>query len=173
MKNQNSYREMSLPDKQAGAVLAVSLIMLLLLTIIGTAGMNSSLMQERMTGNERNRNLSFQLAEAALRDGELYLASPSIGSFSTTTNTNGLYVAKTDGSGWWKGTIGDTVWSSGSVSGSLTGSKYIIEELQIIVGSDGSLEAGVPGSDSYYRVSARGENTASNAVVILQSVYKR
>jgi len=173
MNKQRAHFPISLPGSQTGAVLAISLIMLLLLTIISVTGMRSTLMQERMTGNDRDRNSSFQLAEASLRDGEVYLSSPNIGAFSTTTTSSGRYVAKTDGNAWWKGIIGDTVWSSGSAAGSLTGGKYIIEELQTIIGSEGSLEAGVPGSDTYYRVSARGEYGVSQAIVILQSIYKR
>lgn len=173
MNKQVMYSSTFHPGSQGGAVLVFSLIILLLLTIIGVSGMRATVMQERMTGNDRDRGSSFQIAEAGLRDAELYLASPVIGSFSTLTNTDGLYVAKTDGTSWWKGSLGNTVWSSGAVTGSLAGAQYIIEELQTIIGSDGSLEAGVPGADIYYRVSSRGELGVSKAIVILQSIYKR
>lgn len=55
---------------QRGAVLIVALIMLLLLTIIGLSGMRGTTLQENMTSNMREGNLSFQAAEAALRRGE-------------------------------------------------------------------------------------------------------
>jgi len=176
MKKQTIHFSMPHHSKQTGAVMAISLIILLLLTLIGVTGMRSTLMQERMAGNDRDRNLAFQTAEAGLRDGESYLASPVLGTFATTTNTNGLYIAKTDGTVWWDGSLAATTWASngsGSVAGSLTGANYIIEELQTVIGSDGSLEAGVPGENKYYRVTARGESGTSNAVVILQSIYKR
>jgi len=172
MKKQTFHCSSSLPGNQAGAVMAVSLIILLMLTLIGITGMRSTLMQERMAGNDRDRNLAFQLAEAGLRDAEIYLGSPVVGSFSTSVNSNGRYVAKTDGTSWWNNSA---VWSgtAGSVAGSLSGIKYIVEELQTIIGSEGSLEAGVPGISKYYRITARGESGNSNAVVILQSIYKR
>jgi Tfp pilus assembly protein PilX len=53
-----------------GAVLLVSLVMLLLLTVIGLAGMRMVQLEERMAGNLRDRQVAFQAAEAALRAGE-------------------------------------------------------------------------------------------------------
>lgn len=57
-------------SQQRGAVLLVSLIMLLLLTILGAAAMRDTNLQERMAGNMRDHNLAFQAAEAALRFAE-------------------------------------------------------------------------------------------------------
>ncbi|OMG66871.1 pilus assembly protein PilX [Stutzerimonas balearica] len=56
--------------KQRGAVLLISLIMLLLLTILGTTAMRDTNLQERMAGNMRDHNLAFQAAEAGLRFAE-------------------------------------------------------------------------------------------------------
>jgi type IV pilus assembly protein PilX len=58
-------------NRQAGAVLLVSLVMLLLLTLIGLAGMRLASLEERIAGNQRDREVAFQAAEAALRAGEL------------------------------------------------------------------------------------------------------
>ncbi|MDH3527913.1 MAG: PilX N-terminal domain-containing pilus assembly protein [Gammaproteobacteria bacterium] len=58
---------------QQGAILMMSLMMLMLLTIIGITAMNTVTMEERMAGNLRDSNLAFQGAEAALRDGESQL----------------------------------------------------------------------------------------------------
>ncbi|MFL1466336.1 PilX N-terminal domain-containing pilus assembly protein [Marinobacter sp. DUT-3] len=52
-------------DSQRGAVLIVSLVILLVLTLIGVAGMNSSVMQERMASNAQNSNRAFQGAESS------------------------------------------------------------------------------------------------------------
>lgn len=56
---------------QSGAVLVISLIMLLLLTLIGASSMQTTSLEEKMAGNLRDRNLAFQVAESALRDAEL------------------------------------------------------------------------------------------------------
>ncbi|WP_296217643.1 pilus assembly PilX family protein [Pseudomonas sp. UBA2684] len=59
--------------QQKGAVLAICLIMLLILTVIGVASMSNSTLQERMAGGARDYNMAFQAAEAALRVGEDYV----------------------------------------------------------------------------------------------------
>lgn len=56
--------------RQGGAVLVVGLIILVILTLLGVQAMRSNVLQERMAGNMRERNLAFQAAESALRLGE-------------------------------------------------------------------------------------------------------
>lgn len=56
--------------RQAGAVLAVGLLLLLVMTLIGVTAMNSIIMEEKMAGNYRDRHLALQAAESALRDAE-------------------------------------------------------------------------------------------------------
>lgn len=64
-----------LKPKQQGAALIVALIMLLILTILGVAVMESSVVEERMAGNFMDRNRAFQGAELALRDAEQWLST--------------------------------------------------------------------------------------------------
>ncbi|MCM0610991.1 PilX protein [Marinobacter sediminum] len=53
-------------QKHSGAALIISLIILLVLTLIGVAGMNTSVMQERMAVNSQNSNRAFQAAESTV-----------------------------------------------------------------------------------------------------------
>ena len=53
-------------ERQSGAVLVISLVILLVITLIGVAGMNSSVMQERMAANAQNANRAFQAAESSV-----------------------------------------------------------------------------------------------------------
>ncbi len=62
---------------QRGMALFVSLIFLLLLTIVGLAGMQNATLQEKMAGNVKHKNESFQFAESGLRVGEAYIANPA------------------------------------------------------------------------------------------------
>ena len=55
---------------QRGAVLAVSLILLLVLTVLGVATMDTSGLELKMASNNRDRQVAFQAAEAALFAGE-------------------------------------------------------------------------------------------------------
>ena len=54
--------------KQRGAVLIVSLIFLLVMTILILASMRGTVMQERMAGNLYDRSLAFQAADRAMVD---------------------------------------------------------------------------------------------------------
>jgi len=58
------------PQRQRGAVLYVALIMLILLALIGIAGMQVTSMQERMASNYLRTNLAFQNAESSARATE-------------------------------------------------------------------------------------------------------
>lgn len=65
-----SRRPPQLPQRQRGVVLYVALIMLLLLALIGIAGMQVAGMQEKMASNYRAVNRSFQNSEAVVRNAE-------------------------------------------------------------------------------------------------------
>lgn len=56
--------------RQKGAVLFVALIFLVILTLLGVAASGTSILQEKMTGSMRNRQLGLMGAESALRGGE-------------------------------------------------------------------------------------------------------
>lgn len=67
---------MKIPDYlngQNGAALITSLIFLTVLTILGMSTLGTALLESRMAGNMRDRNLAFQVAEIGLRDAELYI----------------------------------------------------------------------------------------------------
>lgn len=56
--------------RQSGAALVVALVLLLIVTVLGIAGIRSSTLQERMSGNMYDRSIAFQRAEGALRAAE-------------------------------------------------------------------------------------------------------
>jgi type IV pilus assembly protein PilX len=66
-----------LPARQHGAVLFVALIFLLLITLLTLTAIGTSILQEKMTGGMRNRQLSMMGAESALRGTEAWLWSLS------------------------------------------------------------------------------------------------
>lgn len=63
-------QRISSSHRQSGAILVVSLLLLLVMTLLGLTAMQVARMEERMAGNTRDINLAFQGAEAGLRDGE-------------------------------------------------------------------------------------------------------
>src|SRR5690606_12515544 len=64
--------------RQRGAVLVISLVMLVLVTLLGITAMQNSTMQERLAGNLWDRNKAFQAAEAGLRTGEGWLEATGL-----------------------------------------------------------------------------------------------
>ncbi|WP_240356773.1 PilX N-terminal domain-containing pilus assembly protein [Pseudomonas sp. 15A4] len=57
-------------NAQRGAVLIVSLVFLLLLTLLATSSMQNATLQEKVAGTLKLRDASFQSAETALRIAE-------------------------------------------------------------------------------------------------------
>ena len=55
---------------ERGVALVVALVLLLVATLIGLAGIRNTNLQERMSANMYDRSLAFQRAESALRDAE-------------------------------------------------------------------------------------------------------
>ena len=56
--------------RQRGVALVVVLLLLLVVTLLGLAVMRTTIMQERMAATSVARSSAFQVAEAALREGE-------------------------------------------------------------------------------------------------------
>ena len=57
-------------SRQSGSALIVGLILLLVMTMLGLTAMQTTSLEERMSGNMRDRDLAAQAAEMALRAGE-------------------------------------------------------------------------------------------------------
>lgn len=54
--------------KQRGAVLIISLLVLLVLTLIGVSSLDSSILEEKMASNSQISTTAFQSAESAIRE---------------------------------------------------------------------------------------------------------
>ncbi len=164
-------------DQQQGAVLIVSLIFLIVMTLIGLSSMQSTIVEEKMAGNMRDQSIAFQAAETALRAGELYLGTPILPVFN---GTNGFYQPASGNTGL---VIWETVdWSDPNqvitvsnldIAGTIQNPVYILEELAEVSDSTGSLEAALPKISAFYRVTAQGFGNSTSSKVTLQSVYKR
>lgn len=166
----------SLPQHQKGAVLIVGLIMLLVMTLISVSSMSGSVLEERMSTNFKDRQIAFQAAEAALRQGERLTASYLVKTFYTSTCTNGLCQGDQsdaqDHPDYW---IDPTIWSTSTkhitytVAGTATPAKIIIEYMgtKIIDSSVGAQPTDPP----VFRITALGFGQSANAMVMLQSTF--
>ncbi|MDP2904121.1 MAG: PilX N-terminal domain-containing pilus assembly protein [Methylovulum sp.] len=170
--------------RQSGAVMVVSLIMLLLLTLIGITGAQVTGLEEKMVGNSKEEMAAFQAAESILRAGEAATAFPpaftcaATGGYKDNTTTAGCQQPA-----YWQGVNWSDINAKQTYSvGNLSGD-YIIEQLDPVVGinDDNILEAGASMDDqsaggstttAWYRITARGTGN-NNAIVTLQSTYTR
>ncbi|WP_129778828.1 pilus assembly PilX family protein [Peristeroidobacter soli] len=69
----NKHLTLPRARQQRGAVLIVSLLLLLVMTLLGLGASQSTRLQERMAGNQRDLELALQGAESALRAAEYQL----------------------------------------------------------------------------------------------------
>ena len=167
--------------RQQGAVLAITLMMLLVLTLLGVTAVQLSTLQDKIAGNTRDMELAFEAAEAALRAGE----RDASGTVPATFGTGGWYrfgdsfasAPTTRAPDWsvpanWSTadtldyTLGDDLWDVASAPA------YAIEELPPL--PPDNLEAGAPlPAPSLYRVTARGVGASGRTAVVVQSTYRR
>lgn len=164
-------------QRQGGAVLIISLIMLLVLTLLGMSAMRNATLEEKMAGNTRDLNLAFNAAEAGLRGGEAALSGTAVlppfsGTVIDETVTgNGYFEANTS---LWR----LINWSTQSLeltttlAGVAAQPRYYLEEMPAVT-SGGSLEAGVAMEVGMYRVTAIGYGRTDTAVAVLQSTFRR
>ena len=153
-------------NRQKGAALIVSLVMLLLLTIVGVSSVRMTSMQERMAGNLQFRTTAFEWAEEAARFGEE--EALGFGDGATFNDTNGLY--ETNASGGvprWRDS--GTNWRQDS---ELEG-EYILEQIgEVPRDPSCQLNAAATCFSMLYRVTARAEVENTGAGVMVQSTYK-
>jgi type IV pilus assembly protein PilX len=175
-------------QQQSGSVLLVALAVLLVLALLGLSGMNSTMMQARMTANTRTMQTALQAAEAALRDAEQDIRH-NLGNASPffTDCAHGLCQPSTAGLEVWQDN-NKVNWATGANTisyGANTGNsplgylatqpRYIIERLQVQE-RGASLKKGLPSVShaQWYRITAVGFAGANNAArVTLQSVYRK
>lgn len=63
--------------KSSGSVLIISMLLLLVLTILGVTALDTTVMEERMSSNTRQRNMAHQAAETAMKAAEQWLGNTS------------------------------------------------------------------------------------------------
>ena len=161
---------------EKGSALVIGIVFLLVLTFLGLVGMQGSILEERMAGNARDREVAFRAAEAALRDGERFLTAAALPPFN---GANGLYQPPAIGANPWWRALGD--WDDpddsrvilGALEGVAAQPLYIIEELPPVPIEGESEKFGALPEPELYRITARGMGGTMNAVVILQSTYRR
>jgi type IV pilus assembly protein PilX len=177
-------------SRVTGFSLMAVLLMMVVLASLAFAGLNSSLLQERMAGNARDRQLAMQAAEAALRDAEKDIEDNlTADSAFVGACTAGLclprsmaLVGATSAQRW-----PDVNWAAAADQsrgyGSRTGAtgfhgvaaqpRYIVEllpELPPESGQSAHLGSASQAAQAF-RITARAVGLRATTVVVLQSTY--
>jgi type IV pilus assembly protein PilX len=187
----SSVTSMRLVSRERGVSLVVALIFLIILTILGLTAMRVATMEERMSGNSRDRSLAFQAAEAALRDAESDVdclnynrigAAPTKRSTGCLSGVTGANAACTDGlccnvNGLTCIEPALPVYKNSALSftaapsvqyGAYTGAPQIAglsQQPRYLI------EPFMLDGKSYYRITVRGYGLNSDTQVTLQEVY--
>lgn len=189
MNRKLNRMKLVMPKRETGAVLIVGLVMVLLISIIAVSAIRGSNLQESMAGNMRERNLSFQSSESALRVGESLVSDQA--SRPLMTNSSGMYsdTYKTPNNSVL--TFTDANWKdAGKVKVASLGfdadlfsrqPTYVVEELDPDIGIGAAMEGSAidlegmqsTGDITPYRVTARGYGASENSVKTLQTTYNR
>jgi type IV pilus assembly protein PilX len=171
--------------RQRGAVLFVSLILLLVLTLIGITAARIQTSEEGMARNENNHQLAIQAAEAALRSGESLVNLYAPADFSV--NSNGLFELTAETQSATPNVIPDTIdWTNPGTNTityagpalsqaptSPSPAQIIIESLPPAASSMiCTPQYGANGDCSVYRVTAHAAGADGTASATLQSIYR-
>ncbi len=168
-------------SRQSGTALIVSLLLLLVLTVLGVVMMQTSRMQERMSGNTRDLNMALQGAESGLRYGEAVLAANSdlppdltaIPCAVCATNVLPLAIYDSTQFDWLNNaqTYGGVASAPAVLSGT---TQQLYREPQYTTEHVGfrpdDLSPNPPGID-YYQITGRSTGVSDQAQVVLQSTF--
>lgn len=161
--------------RQTGMALITGLIFMVVLTLLALAAMRTTTLEERMSGNARDRDLAFQSAEAALRAGEQVVSGATLPAFALGTPLTPRIAAGTLTT-YWQNTH---PWATQSVAiswqpaGTSAAPQYVVEDMGATACPGGGIGIGPVPDCGVYRVTARGAGSSANTVVILQAVYQR
>jgi len=172
--------------RQRGVAIVVALVLLVVVTLVGLAAVRGTIMQQKMTANFYDREVAFQAAEAALRQGEADVqaaASPSgYRDCSPGSTTKCVPNPFTDS------TITPTKVTKASFDPSglaASAPQYVVEYLgnftipppnvHQLSNCSGYSPCGALNTADFYRITARSGDTTvgDRATVLLQTIYRR
>ena len=168
-------------NKQTGAVLITSLILLLVLTIAISSNVNNILIEEKVVSNQRDRLIAMEAAESALREAEAWVGAQtsepngtidgSANVWSTdapkeSSNSNEWWLEKD--SDWW-----ETNATKANFSGATKEPYYLIEDYAYVQDSLVTGQQKDERGRNFYRITAKGTGGTDTARVVLQTTFTK
>jgi type IV pilus assembly protein PilX len=165
-------------NKQQGATLAIALILLLIITVLAVGSVQVSHMQERMSANLQDKEISLRAAESSLNAGEDWLLSqnkqpiiyPNCQSFPCVRQMYDGTNLYSQSASWWSS---NSATYSNQLKNVATAPRYIIEYLQFVPDSPVVGSATFGTGVHYYRITSRGVGANGETVTYLQTTVAR
>lgn len=183
-RNHTGFRHPGGPGMQRGAVLAVSLLMLFLLTLIGVTAMQTTVTEEKMAGNFRDGQVAFEATESVSRCAQEWLEDQNPIALENDLTADlascqgkpcDLFAPLTtpdfrnQTESWWQ-TNGRECAAANIPAGLASQPRFIVERLRLL--RDFDLEKSKEGHGLYYyRVTARGVGQTGRASTIIQNTF--
>lgn len=175
------------PGAQKGAILVIALLLLLVMTLLGLAAMQTTRLEERMAGNMRDVNIAFQGAESGLRDAENRLslmvarpetcatapcAGPSVWERNLPDSVFPENLRDQAGS-WWI-TNAQEYGGAGvkEIEQTTADPRVLIQDAGFIADSL-TVGHGPPEGRNFYRITAHSNGATDTAQAVLESTYTR
>lgn len=166
----------TLAKKQQGVVLVIALVILITLTLIGIASLDSTSMDEKIAGNLRDLNLAFQAAESTMAEAENMVEG--LEDTSTFGASAGLYDSNPPdpyAASTWTGSSSATAVSN--LGSNVIQTRYFVEYVgdfnpgqdTVNVLNYGQGAGGI--SVSVFRIISRSTGAGGTTQVILESYY--
>jgi type IV pilus assembly protein PilX len=172
-----------MPSAQQGAILVVSLLLLLVMTLLGLAAVQVTRLEERMAGNMRDVNIAFQSAESGLRDAEnrlrLMVARPPICATAPCAvpavwERDSLPENLRNQTGAWWTTNAQEYGVAGTheIQQAAVDPRVLIEDAGFVADSL-TVGHGPPEGRNFYRITAHSTGATDTAQAVLESTYTR
>jgi type IV pilus assembly protein PilX len=162
------------PSRQAGAVLAIALIFLVVLTLLAVTGAQNTILEERMSGNFRDQQIAIEAAEAAMRKAEDKLATIAVFDAMAWDGSDATYDGTPSQDPF--GSITSENVSVPGIDGVASHNPtYYIEKLPLVAMPESTLVVGyeAPPTIRYYRTTTKGwgQSDTTDPQVVLQSTF--
>lgn len=179
-------------SRQLGAALITGLIFLVVLSMIGVTAARMSTLEERMSGNMRDRAIAMQAAELCLRDAEQDIRNAVPASARNISGISRFFSdcgkattgdATDDGLCYSGPSTATTIISNNNFAsaiattayGDYTGATDIVgvsAQPRYVIEGMSKLPSGSGGVVFFYRITVRSQGVNPNTVVWLQEVFR-
>jgi type IV pilus assembly protein PilX len=160
-------------------VLYISLLLLLVLTLIGLAATRSTTSEERKASIQRDQDLAFQAAEAALRDGESMLVNSSPGDLNDSNGSYDSHASITWETADWNDAGKDPAFKTLPYEGTIIPTPAHMPRFYLVRTSQTGIAPGESAAAdkhampaAIYMVIAKGWGVNVNNVAVLESTYE-